>query len=159
MPKKVPHNCEACSKLELDNSKLKHCWDNRLCPGRIYRWKNQVKLNEKQRNKARSDETSETVITEIDAPPLWAAELCLWIDCDNNTVHAIGARLWCGSEIVERGKIKPIHLLGATEAQLKQIAINALAALSSAHNISISKYRSISEFDKCECPLLDCKKY
>lgn len=159
MPKKVPHNCQSCSKLELANSKLKPCWNDKLCPGRLYRWQNRTKLNEKQRDKTRITEMSDIVITEIKMPSLWAAELCLWIDRQNNTIHAIGARLWCGSEIIERGRIQPMHLIGATEGQLKQIAVNALAALSAAENISLPKYRTIHEFDKNECPLSECKKY
>ena len=167
MPIKLAHNCEGCAKLPLPNSKLNKCWDDKLCPVRLYRWKNRATVNKKQREKARgqSEETvvsniNSAIISTIEIPQLWAAELCLWVDRHNNTIHAIGARLWCGDLLVDRGRIEPIHLLGATEGQLKQVAVKALTALCSAHpNASLSKYRTIHEFDRSECPLSDCKQY
>lgn len=167
MPAKLPHNCEGCAKLSLDNSKQKKCWDDKLCHSRLHRWKNRATVNQRQREKARGQSEEEVVhtnnvavISTVEIPQLWAAELCLWVDSYNNTIHAIGAKLWCGDRLVERGRIEPIHLLGATEGQLKQVAINALAALCSAHpDASLSKYRTIHEFDRSECPLADCKQY
>jgi hypothetical protein len=84
--------------------------------------------------------------------------LCLWVNRSNNTIHAIGARLYCGSVLTD--KIQAIHCLGLTEAQLRQTGRNILSALSAQHDgIALAKFRVIKEFDSTLCPLTDCRDY
>lgn len=155
MPTKLPHNCDACSKLSAPQARLKHCWSDSRCPDRrsYHRKKATTAIRRKEHRQNSAIDTIDLVM-----PDIYAAELCLWINRSNNTIHAIGARLYCGS--VLRDRIQAIHCLGLTEAQLKQTGRNILLALSAQHNgITLAKFRAIKEFDSSLCPLRNCHVY
>ena len=163
MPTKLPHNCAACSKLSAAQARQKNCWDDNRCPDRrsYHRTKaaTAIRRKERRQNAAISHELgSATEPTDPIVPNIYAAELCLWINLSNNTIHAIGARLYCGGVLTDR--IEAIHCLGLTEAQLKQAGRNILLALSAQHDgIALAKFRVIKEFDSTLCPLTDCRDY
>jgi hypothetical protein len=163
MPTKLPHNCEACSKLSAAQARQKNCWEGERCPDRrsYHRTKaaTAIRRKERRQNAAINQELgSVTEPTESIVPNVYAAELCLWVNRSNNTIHAIGARLYCGSVLTDR--IQAIHCLGLTEAQLKQTGRNILSALSTQHDgIALAKFRVIQEFDSTLCPLADCREY
>ena len=163
MPTKLPHNCAACSKLSADQARQKNCWDDNRCPDRrsYHRTKaaTAIRRKERRQNAAISQGLgSATEPTDPIVPNIYAAELCLWINLSNNTIHAIGARLYCGGVLTDR--IEAIHCLGLTEAQLKQAGRNILLALSAQHDgIALAKFRVIKEFDSTLCPLTDCRDY
>ena len=163
MPTKLPHNCEACSKLSADQARQKNCWDDNRCPDRrsYHRTKaaTAIRRKERRQNAAIGQGLgSATELTEPIVPKVYAAELCLWVNRSNNTIHAIGARLYYGSVLTDR--IEAIHCLGLTEAQLKQTGRNILSALSAQHDgIALAKFRAIVEFDSNLCPLTDCHVY
>ena len=163
MPTKLPHNCEACSKLSAPQARQKTCWEDNRCPDRrsYHRTKaaTAIRRKERRQNAAISQEIgSATEQMEPIVPNVYAAELCLWVNRSNNTIHAIGARLYCGSVLTDR--IEAIHCLGLTEAQLKQTGRNILLAMSAQHDgIALAKFRVIKEFDSTLCPLTDCRDY
>ncbi len=51
MPKKLPHNCAACSKLSAPQAREKKCWDDLNCPKRrsYHRHKTKIALERKQK--------------------------------------------------------------------------------------------------------------
>ena len=163
MPTKLPHNCEACSKLSAPQARQKNCWSDSRCPDR--RSYHRKKATTAIRRKAQRQNSAIDTISGADGQPFdlavpdtYAAELCLWVNRSNNTIHAIGARLYCGSVLTDR--IEAIHCLGLTEAQLKQTGRNILLALSAQHDgIALAKFRVIKEFDSTLCPLTDCREY
>jgi hypothetical protein len=163
MPTKLPHNCEACARLSALQAREKNCWDDNRCPDRrsYHRTKaaTAIRRKERRQNAAISQELgSATEPTDPIVPKIYAAELCLWVNRSNNTIHAIGARLYCGAVLTDR--IEAIHCLGLTEAQLKQTGRNILLALSAQHDgITLAKFRVIKEFDSTLCPLTDCRDY
>jgi hypothetical protein len=163
MPTKLPHNCAACSKLSADRARQKNCWDDNRCPDRrsYHRTKaaTAIRRKERRQNAAISQELGAVgSVAEPIVPNVYAAELCLWVNRSNNTIHAIGARLYCGSVLTD--KIEAIHCLGLTEAQLKATGRNILSALSAQHDgIALAKFRAIREFDSTVCPLTDCHGY
>ncbi len=163
MPTKLPHNCAACSKLSAAQARQKNCWESERCPDRRSYHRNKaataIRRKERRQNAAINQELgSVTEPTEPIVPKVYAAELCLWVNRSNNTIHAIGARLYCGSVLTD--KIQAIHCLGLTEAQLKQTGRNILLALSAQHDgIALAKFRAIKEFDSTVCPLTDCRDY
>jgi hypothetical protein len=163
MPTKLPHNCEACARLSALQAREKNCWDDNRCPDRrsYHRTKaaTAIRRKERRQNAAISQELGPaTEQTDPIVPNVYAAELCLWVNRSNNTIHAIGARLYCGSVLTD--KIQAIHCLGLTEAQLKQTGRNILLALSAQHDgIALAKFRAIVEFDSTLCPLTDCHVY
>jgi len=163
MPTKLPHNCEACARLSALQARAKNCWDDNRCPDRrsYHRTKaaTAIRRKERRQNAAISQGLgSTTEPTDPIVPNVYAAELCLWVNRSNNTIHAIGARLYCGAVLTDR--IEAIHCLGLTEAQLKQTGRNILLALSAQHDgIVLGKFRVIKEFDSTLCPLTDCRDY
>jgi hypothetical protein len=170
MPTKLPHNCDACSKLSASQARQKGCWEDKRCPDRrsYHRKKAATAIRRKEQ---RQNSAIDTILASsrdsanagaddraFVLPDIYAAELCLWINRSNNTIHAIGARLYCGSVLTDR--IEAIHCLGLTEAQLKQTGRNILLALSAQHDgIALAKFRVIKEFDSTLCPLTDCRDY
>jgi hypothetical protein len=148
-------DCSACSILHISIAKLKPCWDKTRCHRRRSDHRHQP---ERSRKRSQTNQP-EVIATTITVPDLWAAELCIWVDRHNNTIHAIGAKLWCGSNVVQKGRIQPIHLLGATQGKLELIAEHILLELCKMHSIELASYRTIREFDSSDCLLADCKKY
>jgi hypothetical protein len=163
MPKKTGHNCAQCSKITAAQAREKNCWDDNRCPDRrsYHRTKAATAIRRKERRQNATINQgldSGTEQTEPIVSNVYAAELCLWVNRSNNTIHAIGARLYCGSVLTDR--IEAIHCLGLTEAQLKQTGRNILLALSAQHDgIALAKFRVIKEFDSTLCPLTDCHVY
>ena len=170
MPTKLPHNCEACSKLSAPQAREKKCWEDKRCPDRrsYHRKKaaTAIRRKEQRQNSAIASLSfrSDTIVGvngqpfDLSIPNTYAAELCLWINRSNNTIHAIGARLYCGGVMTDR--VSVIHCLGLTNAQVKQVGRSILLAMSASHeNMPLSKFRVIKEFDASLCPLADCHVY
>jgi hypothetical protein len=162
MPKKTGHNCAQCSKITAAQAREKNCWEDNRCPDRrsYHRTKaaTAIRRKERRQNAAINQGLGSSEPTEPIVPNVYAAELCLWVNRSNNTIHAIGARLYCGAVLTDR--IQAIHCLGLTEAQLKQTGRNILLALSAQHDgIALAKFRVIKEFDSTLCPLTDCRDY
>ncbi|PSB41201.1 hypothetical protein [Chamaesiphon polymorphus] len=162
MPAKLPHNCQACAKLSAPQAREKNCWDDNRCPDRrsYHRTKaaTAIRRKERRQNAAIGQGLgSATEQTDSIVPKVYAAELCLWINLSNNTIHAIGARLYCGS--VMKDRIEARHCLGMTKAQLQESGRNILLALSTKHGISLVTFRVTREFDASLCPLTDCHVY
>jgi hypothetical protein len=163
MPTKLPHNCEACSKLSAPQARQKNCWSDSRCPDR--RSYHRKKATTAIRRKAQRQNSAIDTISGADGQPfdltipdIYAAELCLWINRSNNTIHAIGARLYCGGVMTDRTQV--IHCLGLTNAQLKQVGRSILLAMSAQHgNVPLPKFRAVKEFDASLCPLTDCHVY
>ncbi len=163
MPKNTGHNCDRCSKITAAQAREKSCWEDNRCPDRRSYHRNKaataIRRKEQRQDAAINQETGfGTKATDSIVPNVYAAELCLWVNRSNNTIHAIGARLYCGSVLTDR--IQAIHCLGLTEAQLKQTGRNILSALSAQHDgVALAKFRVIREFDSTLCPLADCREY
>jgi hypothetical protein len=171
MPTKLPHNCEACSKLSASQAREKKCWEDKRCPDRrsYHRKKatTAIRRKEQRQNSAigtitfgrlNANAGVDGKLFDLAIPDTYAAELCLWINRSNNTIHAIGARLYCGGVMTDR--VSVIHCLGLTNAQVKQVGRSILLAMSAAHdNVPLPKFRAIVEFDASLCPLTDCHVY
>ncbi len=163
MPRSLPHNCDACSKLSAPQARLKHCWEDKRCPDRrsYHRKKGTTAIRRKEQRQNLSINTISGVDGkpfDLDIPDIYAAELCLWVNRSNNTIHAIGARLYCGSVMTDRTQV--IHCLGLTNAQVKQVGRSILLAMSAQHgNVPLPKFRVVKEFDASLCPLTDCHVY
>jgi hypothetical protein len=122
MPKKTGHNCDACSKLSAPQAREKKCWEDKRCPDR--RSYHRKKATTAIRRKEQRQNSAIDTIAGADGKPFdlaildtYAAELCLWINLSNRTIHAIGARLYCGGVMTDRTQV--IHCLGLTNAQCR----------------------------------------
>jgi hypothetical protein len=106
MPTKLPHNCEACSKLSAPQARQKNCWEDKRCPDR--RSYHRKKATTAIRRKEQRQNSSIDMLSGADGQPFdlaipdtYAAELCLWINLSNRTIHAIGAKLYCGGVMTD----------------------------------------------------------
>jgi hypothetical protein len=155
MPKKTGHNCAQCSKITAAQAREKNCWEDNRCPDRrsYHRTKAATSLRRKERRQnATISQGLGSATEQIEAivPNVYAAELCLWVNRSNNTIHAIGARLYCGSVLTD--KIGAIHCLGLTEAQLKETGRNILSALSAHVTCSITWRKKPGYASQSEVP-------
>jgi hypothetical protein len=162
MPTKLPHNCEACSRLSAPQAREKKCWEDKRCPDRrsYHRKKAATAIRRKeQRQNAAIDSivNADGLSFDLAIPDTYAAELCLWINRSNNTIHAIGARLHRGSAISHRTNV--VHCLPLTSAQLDKVVRDILVEMSAVANVSLSKFRVSRVFDASLCPLTDCHVY
>ncbi len=171
MPKNTGHNCDACSKLSAPQARQKNCWEDKRCPDRrsYHRKKATTAIRRKEQRQNAAIETitfgrlnanvgADGQPFNLDVPDVYAAELCLWINRSNHTLHAIGARLYCGSVMTDRTQV--IHCLGLTNTQVKQVGRSILLAMSATHgNVPLHKFRAVKEFDASLCPLADCHVY
>jgi hypothetical protein len=139
MPASVGHNCSACSKLDVSEAKLKHCWDDKRCHRR---------RSDQRRRAERSLNSSKAEILTIDPPQIYHGVLQLWREPrEDAPLHAIGLEIKLGDESI--ALVSPVHCAGWMPSQVHQYIDRILEMTYEKYQFRKFSSRKILAPDKC----------
>ncbi|WP_250123518.1 hypothetical protein [Chroococcidiopsis sp. CCMEE 29] len=164
--------CRLCSKLTSQEAQQRHgpnedgCWDAKYCHNRrsYYRHRGVRNHVRKQRRQVQQAEplSSEPEVSraarvatlEVLAPAVPAAIAHFYRQTKDSPLHALGAELWMGNDRI--AKIEPVHCLGLTEMQVKNLLVRILDGFSQYSGMKVERFRSSVELNPLNCPIYPC---
>ena len=161
MPKSTSEKCRLCSKLSsaeaiaLHGSSSKGCWDGDKCRKRRTYYLNRDRYNSNKRKSYRQSVGKEPTVLAIPLPTVATAQLHLYRARVDAPLHAIGAELRKGEQVV--AKIEPVHAQGLSAAQAKGFLREVLSAFSVQAGESLGKFEVQQERSPGLCPICGAK--
>lgn len=155
--------------LELHGESGDRCWNPQVCHARrtYYRHRQKYIAAKWQRRHAPQEGPSCSQTARGDQPqpesplelsvklPDYAVPvLQVYRSNASSEVHAVGAELWVGGNLVTR--VQPKHTLGMTEGQVKQYLRQVLQELSERYGVELKGFGSQVTLDPVACPLQPC---
>lgn len=141
MPKKLPHNCAACSKLSAPQAREKKCWDDLNCPKRRSYHRNKTKIALERKQKRHSGEAVKTIA--VLAPSFPYAHITFYRDRLTDPLHALSVEVRQGGKTIL--KVQTIDCLGLKPPQIREVMVQILARCSEELGVKIAKYSSRAE--------------
>lgn len=157
MPKSQSEKCRLCAKLSAEDAIALHgptgtgCWVGEPCHKRRSYYRNRDRLNSRKRQQYRVKAGHEPVVLAIAPPAVASAELHLYRARVDAPLHAIGAELRKGDQVV--AKIEPVHAQGLSAAQVKEFLREVLKAFSEQAGESLGKFDVQQERSPGLCPV------
>jgi hypothetical protein len=150
MPKAQSEKCRLCSKLAIAQVLERHgpggtnCWEGEPCHKRRSYYRNRELLVQSFRYNANKRTAydlktgKQPVVLAIALPSVASAELHLYRARVDAPLHAIGAELRLGDQVV--AKIEPVHAQGLSAAQVKGFLRHVLSAFSGQAGEDLGKF-------------------
>lgn len=169
--------CRLCAKLSSPEAQQRHgpngsgCWDPKYCHNRrsYYRHRGVRNQVRKQRRHQPSSEPEPfeagisaprrvgVATLQVLAPAIPAAVVHWYRATKDSPLHALGAELWSGNDLV--AKIEPVHCLGLTEQQIRTLLVRVLEVFSEHIGMKVERFRSSVELHPHNCPIRPCPLY
>lgn len=146
MPKPINPQCLSCAALTSQKARQRSCWDSVRCHKRrtFYRSK-----------QAQPAAPSSVPVLDVPLPQTVYAILYRYL-LPTGLLHAVGAELYQGSELV--AKTKPLHVGALTDRVLKLYLQSVLETFSSHSGASVALFREMIDLalERHSCPVEDC---
>jgi hypothetical protein len=160
MPKSSSEKCRLCAKLSAEEAIARHgpegtnCWEGEPCHGRRTYYRNRYRYNGQRRNAYDLKTGKKPTVLAITPPTVASAELHLYRARVDAPIHAIGAELRLGDQVV--AMIEPVHTAGWTVAHVQEFCMEqVLSAFSVQAGKIFRKYDVHQERSPILCPI--CK--
>ncbi|MBW4552114.1 MAG: hypothetical protein KME35_13550 [Aphanocapsa sp. GSE-SYN-MK-11-07L] len=160
MPKSQSEKCHRCAKLSIEAAIARHgptgtgCWQGDKCHKRRTYYRNRDRYNQVKRQLYRQSTGKEPVVLAIAPPVVASAELHLYRGRVDAPLHAIGAELRRGDQVIFT--IEPIHDQGLSAAQVKVFIKQVLQAFSEQVGVELGKFEVQQERSPGMCPIQGC---
>lgn len=148
MSRPIKEKRRLCAKLSAQAARQLHgpdgdgCWDDNRCHSRRDAYRHRDRRNHQRRQQRQQyniDQYQELLTAAmadagvatltLPAPAVPAAIAHFYRQTKDSPLHALGAELWLGNDRV--AKIEPVHCLGLTQLQVKQLLVHILDSFSS----------------------------
>jgi hypothetical protein len=154
MPLAPSEKCRRCAKLPIAQAKSKSCWAGQICHVRRSTYKYRDRYNQAKRQQYRLATGQDPVVLTIAPPVVASAELHLYRARVDAPLHAIGAELRRGDQVI--AKIEPVHTQGLSPAQVKGFLRAVLQAFSEQVGVELGKFEVQQERSPGMCPVQGC---
>jgi hypothetical protein len=157
VPKTASEKCRLCAKLSAEEAIARHgpegtnCWMGEPCHKRRTYYRSRDRYNGHRRQQYRVATGQEPVVLAITPPTVASAELHLYRARVDAPIHAIGAELRRGDQVVAR--IDPVHAQGLSAAQVKGFLREVLEAFSQQAGEDLGKFAVQQERSPMLCPI------
>jgi hypothetical protein len=159
VPKSQSEKCRLCSKLAIAQVLDRHgpngsnCFVGEPCHKRRSYYRNRDRYNGNRRTVYDQKTGKNPVVLAIAPPTVASAELHLYRARVGAPLHAIGAELRLGDQVV--AKIEPVHTAGWSPDQVKGFWRDILSAFSGQVGEALNKFDVHQERSPGLCPI--CK--
>jgi hypothetical protein len=160
MPKTASEKCRLCAKLSAEEAIARHgpdgtnCWAGEPCHKRRTYYRNRDRYNGNRRTVYDQQTGKKPVVLAIAPPSVASAELHLYRARVDAPLHAIGAELRLGHQVV--AKIESVHAQGLSAAQVKGFLRDVLSAFSVQAGEDLGKFEVQQERSPKLCPIHPC---
>jgi hypothetical protein len=145
MPASVGHNCSACSKIDISEVKLKHCWDEKRCHRR--------RSDERRKADRSVHDAKGRESIEVESPQIYHGILQLWREPrEDAPLHAIGLEIKLGDESI--AIVAPVHCAGWMPSQVHQY-IDRIVEFTS-EKYQFKKFSSFVILSPSRCSIQGC---
>jgi hypothetical protein len=157
VPKSQSERCRLCAKLSSEEAIARNgpsgtgCWVGEPCHKRRSYYRNRDRYNGNRRTVYDQKTGKQPVVLAIAPPSVASAELYLYRARVDAPLHAIGAELRMGDQVV--AKIEPVHAQGLSAVQVKEFLRAVLSAFSVQTGDDLGKFDVQQERSPGLCPI------
>ncbi|WP_261891992.1 hypothetical protein [Acaryochloris marina] len=155
MARAIAEKCRRCSKLPVDQAKLKECWVGQRCHVRRSSYKHRDRYNRNKKRKYQLQTGKLIPEVTVEAPIKPAAIRRMYRARRDAPLHAMSAELWIGQKRV--AFVEPVHTLGWTNSDVTKYSRNILNRFSEHLDGKVlHQFDSQVEVDPSQCPIRPC---
>jgi hypothetical protein len=144
MGAKLPHDCQGCSKLSIDDARKKRCWSDASCHGLRSYWGNRDEIAIKRKLKRQAAKQIAPIPSlGLEIEPDYYLHVDFYRDRKLDPLRAIAIEVRKGGTVKFRQP--PIDCLGKPPWKVKEIMRLAISEANQMLGINLTKYSSRAE--------------